>query len=78
MRAFALSYRGNANVHDASKDKLCAFNIADEEGDKTMYIKNFCKQMAENACKTDSVRSCFVFLGLSTNDDYFNCRANSE
>lgn len=56
IRAFALSYRGNANVHDASKDKLCAFNIADEEVEKTMYIKNFCKQMAENVCKADSVR----------------------
>jgi hypothetical protein len=55
MRAFALSYRGSANIHDSSKDKICAFNIADDENEKTIYIKNFCKQMAENACKTDSV-----------------------
>ncbi|XP_070509513.1 protein ECT2 [Chironomus tepperi] len=54
MRAFALSYRSSANIHDSSKDKICAFNIADEEIEKTMYIKNFCKQMAENACKADS------------------------
>jgi hypothetical protein len=58
IRAFALSYRHNANVHDG-KEKICAFNIADEEVDKTIYIKNFCKQMAENACKTDSVRIYF-------------------
>jgi hypothetical protein len=55
MRAFALSYRSSANIHDSSKDKICAFNIADEEIEKTMYIKNFCKQMAENACRADSV-----------------------
>jgi protein ECT2 len=55
MRAFALSYRSNANIHDSSKDKICAFNIADEEVDKTIYIKNFCKQMADNSCKTDPV-----------------------
>jgi hypothetical protein len=58
IRAFALSYRHNANIHDG-KEKICAFNIADEEVDKTIFIKNFCKQMAENACKTDSVRIYF-------------------
>lgn len=67
MRAFALSYRSSANIHDSSKDKICAFNIADEEIEKTMYIKNFCKQMAENACRADSVSHFFFFFKPSLN-----------
>jgi hypothetical protein len=58
-RAFSFSLRSSANIQDLSKDKLYSFVIADEEIDKTIYIKNFCKQMAENACRTDSV--CFLF-----------------
>lgn len=65
IKAFALSYRSNASVHDASKDIICAFNIADEEVDKAMYIKTFCRQMAENACKTDSVRFNFNYFSLT-------------
>lgn len=34
------------------KDKLYCFNIADD-GDKIIYLKNFCKQLAENACRAD-------------------------
>lgn len=64
MRAFALSYRNSANAHDSNREKVSAFNIADEEMEKTIYIKNFCKQMAENACKTDSV-SYILFIIVS-------------
>lgn len=41
-RAFAI------NVND----KLYCFNIH-EESDKVAYLKNFCKQLAENACRAD-------------------------
>lgn len=56
-RAFALSLRNSSNIQDFSKDKVHSFSISDEEVDKTIYIKSFCKQLAENACRTDSV-SC--------------------
>uniref|UniRef100_A0A1A9ZPX8 DH domain-containing protein n=1 Tax=Glossina pallidipes TaxID=7398 RepID=A0A1A9ZPX8_GLOPL len=46
-RAFALLCG-----HD--KDNLHSFNIADEEIDKVIYLKALCKQMAENACRTDT------------------------
>ncbi|XP_037958486.1 protein ECT2 isoform X3 [Teleopsis dalmanni] len=49
-RAFALLCR-----HD--KDKLHSFTIADEEIDKCVYLKKLCKQMAENACRTDTEKS---------------------
>jgi protein ECT2 len=55
-RAFALSLRSTSNIQDISKDKLYSFSISDEEIDKTIYIKNFCKQLAENACRADAVR----------------------
>lgn len=47
-RAFALLCRQD-------KDKLHSFTITDEEIDKVMYLKTLCKQMAENACRTDTV-----------------------
>lgn len=46
-RAFALLCRQD-------KDKLYSFTIADEEIDKLVYLKTLCKQMAENACRTDT------------------------
>lgn len=52
-RAWALSYR-NQTQQDA-KDKLFSFSICDEEVNKAVYLRNFCKQMAENACKADAV-----------------------
>lgn len=57
-RAFAISLRSSSNIQDLSKDKLYSFSISDEEIDKTIYIKNVCKQLAENACRADAV-SCF-------------------
>lgn len=54
-RAFAVSLRCSTNIQDTSKDKLYSFSISDEEVDKTIYIKSFCKQLAENACRTDAV-----------------------
>jgi protein ECT2 len=56
-RAFAISLRSTTNIQDISKDKLYSFSISDEEIDKTIYIKNFSKQLAENACRADAV-SC--------------------
>ncbi|XP_053956531.1 protein ECT2 isoform X1 [Anastrepha ludens] len=47
-RAFALLCRQD-------KEKLHSFTIADEETDKVVYLKLLCKQMAENACRTDTV-----------------------
>ncbi|XP_013101165.1 protein ECT2 isoform X3 [Stomoxys calcitrans] len=46
-RAFALLCRQD-------KDKLHSFTITDEEIDKVVYLKSLCKQMAENACRTDT------------------------
>lgn len=47
-RAFALLCRQD-------KDKLHSFTISDEEIDKVVYLKMLCKQIAENACRTDTV-----------------------
>ncbi|XP_054086250.1 protein ECT2 isoform X2 [Zeugodacus cucurbitae] len=47
-RAFALLCRQD-------KEKLFSFTICDEETDKVVYLKLLCKQMAENACRTDTV-----------------------
>ncbi|XP_036338298.1 protein ECT2 isoform X1 [Rhagoletis pomonella] len=47
-RAFALLCRQD-------KEKLHSFTLADEEIDKVVYLKVLCKQMAENACRTDTV-----------------------
>lgn len=55
QRAFAVFHRTNSNMQDSSKDKIYAFSISDEEISKTDYIKSLCKQLAENACRTDSV-----------------------
>lgn len=54
-RSFSISHRCSPNLQDISKDKLYSFSISDEEVDKTIYIKNFCKQLAENACRADAV-----------------------
>lgn len=43
-RAFAIT----------SKDKLYSFSISDDI-DKVIYLKSLCKQLAENACRTDAV-----------------------
>jgi len=61
-RAFAISYRSSTNMQDPNKEKLFAFTIADETNEKTIYLKNFCRQLAENACKTDAVRNQILFL----------------
>lgn len=50
-RAFALMCRSNQDV----KEKMYSFNICDEEIDKIIYLRGFCKQLAENACRTDTV-----------------------
>lgn len=52
-RSFALTHR--LNVHqDISKDKMYSFSICDDI-EKSIYLRNFCKQMAEYACTTGSV-----------------------
>lgn len=50
-RAFALNYK----LCGDTKDKLCCFSICDEECDKIIYLKTLCKQMAENACRAETV-----------------------
>lgn len=40
-------------------DKLYSFNIYDEDVDKTNYLKVLCKQIADNACRTDTVNTFF-------------------
>lgn len=56
------------------KDKLYCFNIADES-DKIIYLKNFCKQLAENACRADYEQflRCYEShdLGIDINDINF-------
>ncbi|XP_067646398.1 uncharacterized protein pbl isoform X1 [Eurosta solidaginis] len=47
-RAFALLCRQD-------KEKLHSFTLVDDEVDKVVYLKMLCKQMAENACRTDTV-----------------------
>jgi protein ECT2 len=54
-KAFALCLKSSITNQDVNKDKLYSFSISDEEVDKTFYIKQFCNQMAENACRADSV-----------------------
>jgi hypothetical protein len=63
-RAFGLSYRSSSNMAQDPKNniKLFSFSICDEEIDKASYLRSFCKQMAENACRTDSVCFLLVFL----------------
>lgn len=48
-RAFSLILR------NATNDKHHSFSILDAEYDKKIYIKGFCKQLAENACTADAV-----------------------
>lgn len=54
-RAFAVLCRQD-------KDKLHSFTISDEEIDKVVYLKTLCKQMAENACRTDTVSFSFIMF----------------
>lgn len=54
-KAFAICLKNSMNNQDVNKDKLYSFSISDEEVDKTMYLKSFCNQMAENACRADAV-----------------------
>lgn len=58
-RSFAISHRCSSNIQDTSKDKLYSFSISDEEVDKTIYVKSFCRQLAENACRADAVSDLF-------------------
>lgn len=56
------------------KDKLYCFNITDE-CDKIIYLKDFCKQLAENACRADAeqfLHSCESHeLGIDISDINF-------
>lgn len=56
------------------KDKLYCFNINDE-CDKIVYLKNFCRQLAENACRADYeqfLQSCESHeLGIDISDINF-------
>lgn len=61
-QAFAI----NCKSQQENKDKIFAFSICDEV-DKTVYLKNLCKQMAENACRADGVR-IFETYKISLNE----------
>lgn len=56
------------------KEKIYCFNI-NEECDKIVYLKNFCKQLAENACRADYeqfLRNCeSQELGIDISDINF-------
>lgn len=56
------------------KDKLYCFNIC-EEIDKIVYLKTFCKQLAENACRADAEQflRCYESqeLGIDISDINF-------
>uniref|UniRef100_A0A0K8TS04 Putative guanine nucleotide exchange factor pebble n=1 Tax=Tabanus bromius TaxID=304241 RepID=A0A0K8TS04_TABBR len=49
-RAFAINSRHNQD----NKEKFYSFIICDEEIDKIIYLRSLCKQIAENACRTDT------------------------
>lgn len=53
-RAFAIT----------SKDKLYSFSISDDI-DKVIYLKSLCKQLAENACRTDAVSTTPIRVPLN-------------
>lgn len=55
QRAFAVFNRTGSNMQDTSKDKIYAFSITDEDVNKSDYIRSLSKQLADNACRTDSV-----------------------
>lgn len=67
-RAFAVTCRHNLD----NKEKLYAFIICDEEVDKIIYLRSLCKQMAENACRTDTEKSLLQLssseVGVDTSD----------
>lgn len=56
------------------KDKLYCFNITDE-CDKIVYLKSFCKQLAENACRADAEQFLHSYesheLGIDISDINF-------
>ncbi|XP_063700471.1 protein ECT2 isoform X1 [Culicoides brevitarsis] len=67
-RAFAI----NCKLCGDIKDKLYSFSICDEECDKIIYLKTLCKQMAENACRTETDK-CLIScnseeLGIDVTD----------
>ena len=67
-RAFALNCRATQD----NKDRLYSFSIHDEENDKVIYLKQVCKQLAENACKADADKFMVSLesdeLGIDTTD----------
>lgn len=56
------------------KDKLYCFNINDD-CDKIIYLKNFCRQLAENACRADAEQFLHSYesheLGIDISDINF-------
>ncbi|XP_055380892.1 protein ECT2 [Condylostylus longicornis] len=67
-KAFAINCRHNQE----NKDKLYAFMIDNEEIDRTIYLRNLCKQVAEHACRTDINKALISMtsqeLDVDTND----------
>ncbi|XP_077293738.1 epithelial cell transforming 2 pebble isoform X3 [Arctopsyche grandis] len=67
-KVFALMCRSNQEL----KEKLYSFTITDETVDKTHFLKQLCRQMANTVCKTDAEKflACWDFhqLDIDTSD----------
>lgn len=51
QKVFCFVCRSNEDI----KEKVYSFAMADEDADKTAFLKAFTKQMANNACTPDAV-----------------------
>lgn len=54
---FALMCRSNQEL----KEKLYSFMITDETVDKTVFLRQLCRQMANTVCKADAVLYMFSY-----------------
>lgn len=65
-RAFALGCR----MSKENKDKYYYFNLSEDmDFDKQTYLRSLCKQMAENACRADSVSGWLVVSSANSVTD---------
>lgn len=55
---FALMCRSNQEL----KEKLYSFMITDETVDKSHFLRQLCRQMANTVCKADAVSNWFYSL----------------
>lgn len=57
QKVFSLVCRNN----DELKERLYSFAMAEEEADKTAFLKTLTRQMANNACTADAVSFVKIF-----------------